>query len=77
MKESSLLLFLLPFIATAASPFAIHGGGVAGTVAAKSLAALTGMNGSYMALNPEAAGEKLYHLSKEDMSPNCGSLDSK
>lgn len=74
MKESSLLLFLLPLIATAASPFAIHGGGIAGTVVTKSLPALTVIDGSYMALNPEAAGEKLYHLSKEDISPTVARL---
>lgn len=68
---SSLLLFILPCSAAAASPFL---GGSAGTLATKSLAILTGINGSFMALNPEKAGEKLYHISKEDITPRVARL---
>eukprot|EP00984_Skeletonema_dohrnii_P023724 scaffold12816_cov126-Skeletonema_dohrnii-CCMP3373.AAC.3 len=48
--------------------------GMAGSLVAKTLTALTAMNGSYMALTAEKAGEKLYHLSKEDITPTVANL---
>lgn len=68
------ILFSLPCSATAASQFASLHDGITGALVAKTLAALTAMNGSYMALSPEKAGEKLYHLSKEDITPTVANL---
>eukprot|EP00985_Skeletonema_marinoi_P002235 scaffold902_cov153-Skeletonema_marinoi.AAC.1 len=69
-----LFLFCLPCTATASSQLAFLRDGMAGSLVAKTLTALTAMNGSYMALTPEKAGEKLYHLSKEDITPTVANL---
>ncbi len=68
------ILFSLPYSATAASQFAFLNDGIAGASVTKALAALTAMNGSYMALSSGNAGEKLYHLSKEDITPTVANL---
>eukprot|EP00984_Skeletonema_dohrnii_P003045 scaffold1022_cov115-Skeletonema_dohrnii-CCMP3373.AAC.5 len=69
-----LLLFCFPCTATASSKLAFLRDGMAASLVAKTLTALTAMNGSYMALTPEKAGEKLYHLSKEDITPTVANL---
>ncbi|KAL7550186.1 hypothetical protein ACHAWF_013423 [Thalassiosira exigua] len=71
MRASS--LFVLPCIA-AASPLATLRGGSADMVAAKSLATLSGINGAYMAFSPYEAGERLYQISKEDVTPTVKRL---
>ena len=68
------ILFFLPYSVRAASQLALHHGDIAEALVAKTLTALTAMNGSYMALSPEKAGVKLYHLSKEDITPTVANM---